>query len=207
MTTIRNRCIPSITLACLALLLAVAPWTDARAQRGGLAISRNLAQLVENAGTIVHGYVVAARVEPHPEFSHLYTVVVTLEVKDVLKGRADKTFDFRQYIWDIRDREDAAGYQKSQELVLFLTRPSEAGLSSPVGLAQGRFRVLRDEEKNEWVVNGTDNQGLLRDLLPALRGRDIPLTDQQFRLLDTHKGGAIPLRDFRNLVRLLSSSN
>lgn len=82
----------------------------------------------------MRGHVVSARVEPHPEFQNLRTVVVTFQVEEVLKGQADETVTFRQFIWDIRDRYNAAGYRKGQYLLLLMTKPSPYGLSSPVGL-------------------------------------------------------------------------
>ncbi len=41
----------------------------------------------------------SAKVEPDPNFANLTTVLVTMNVNDVLKGSADKTFSFRQFVW------------------------------------------------------------------------------------------------------------
>src|SRR3989344_6455514 len=90
-------------LVALGLLFGL----PARAQRGGLAAQQPLVDLVDRAGTIVHGQVVFARVEPHPDFPNLTTVVVTLRVQETLKGQAGEIFNFRQYVWDSRDRPDA----------------------------------------------------------------------------------------------------
>ena len=68
--------------------------------------------------------VVAARVEKHPELTSLDTVVVTLRVRDTLKGEARGNFTFRQYLWDVRDTYDAAGYRKGQDFVLLLIAPA-----------------------------------------------------------------------------------
>lgn len=178
-----------------------------RGPAGGIAVQQNLAELVERAGTIIRGRVVSARVEPHPELTHLHTVVVTVRVEETLKGQPGDTFTFRQYIWDIRDRYDAAGYKKAQDVLLFLTRPSKAGLSSPVGLQQGRFRILRDQQKREMVVNGVGNHGLFRDLRPTLEAQGISLTEEQGSLIDRHRGGPLSLQEFKKLIRSIAKTN
>ena len=108
-------------LLVLAACIAAAP---AFAQRGAMTVPRNLDQLTDRASDIVRGTVVSARVEKHPELSNLDTVVVTLRVHDTLKGHAAGTYTFRQYIWDVRDRYDAAGYRKGQDLLLLMIAPS-----------------------------------------------------------------------------------
>lgn len=203
-----RRTAPHRWLSCCLVLSVGLAWSPAAAaQRGGLAIQQNLAELVDHAGTIVRGHVVNARVEPHPDFTHLHTVVVTVRVQETLKGEAGESFVFRQYIWDIRDRYDAAGYRKGGELLLFLTRPSEVGLSSPVGLGQGRFRVVRGPGKEESAVNGVGNYGLFRDLLPALRARGVPLSQEQVRWVGGHSAGPVGLEDLTELIRLIAGRN
>jgi len=53
---------------------------------------------------------------------------------------------------------------------LFVTAPSTAGLSAPVGLAQGAFQLTPTSESGWSAVNGFDNTGLLNGM-PAL---DLP---------------------------------
>ena len=150
-----------LLLFCMGLALIFSP-PALQAQRGALTLQQNLGELVGQAHTILRGRVVGARMEPHPEFTNHHTVVITLQVEETLKGQAGPSFSFRQYIWDIRDRYDAAGYKKGGELLLLLTRPSPYGLSSPVGLEQGRFRIQRDQQGNRYAVNGAGNAGLFR---------------------------------------------
>ena len=80
-----------------------------------MTVPRNLEQMVVSAADIVRGTVLSARVEKHPELDNLDTLVVTLEVREAIKGGARGTYTFRQYIWDLRDVHDAAGYHKGQE--------------------------------------------------------------------------------------------
>lgn len=174
------------------------------AQRGGIAAQQNLAELVERAGTIVRGRVILAQVEPHPNFSSLHTVVVTLRVQETFKGEAESTLTFRQFIWDLRDRETAAGYRKGGELLLFLTAPSAVGLTSPVGLGQGRFRILHDAKGQAYAINEVGNYGLFADLRTALPARGIPLTPKEARLVEQQPVGPVSLDELTNLVRRIA---
>ena len=190
--------------ACLALLILSVP---ARGQRGALTRSRNLAQLVAQSAVIVRGYVVSARVEPHPDLQHLFTVVVTLRVAETLKGEAGRTFTFRQFIWDVRDRYDAAGYRKGQHLLLLMNPTTRYGLTSPAGLEQGRFRISRDAAGQESAVNGRGNAGLFRGLEQRLQSKRVNLGPRATALIQQQQAGPIALDDLRELTRQLPLVN
>src|SRR4029077_10998023 len=124
-----------IALVAVTLFITV----NSHAQRGALTVTRGLDQLTREADVISRGYVVSAKVEPHPQLTNLMTVLVSMKVSETVKGTLRKSIVFRQYIWDLRDQLDAAQYQKGEELLLLLGPVSENGLTSPVGLEQGRF--------------------------------------------------------------------
>src|SRR5690348_11925161 len=92
-------------LALIFLFLSLCPEAVA-GQRGAITASRNLADLAGEARVIVRGRIVSARVEPHPQFSSLWTILVTLQVDEVIKGQLGDSYTFRQFIWDPRDRQD-----------------------------------------------------------------------------------------------------
>lgn len=179
--------------------------TSTQAQRGGIALRQNLAELVDEAAVIVRGPVVSVRVEAHPQFENLYTVVVSLRVEKTMKGETGGLFTFRQFIWDARDRYNAAGYQKGQYVLLLVTRPSEYGLSSPVGLEQGRFRILRAGEDKLLAVNGAGNQGLWRGLKSALIKRGLAVPPRLEQIMTDERGGPIPLDDLEEIIVALSA--
>lgn len=176
-----------------------------RAQRGAYVQPRNLAELVSQSAVIVRGMVMSARVEPHPELTHLSTVVVTLRVAETLKGAASGTLTFRQFIWDIRDRYDAAGYRKGQHLFLLLNPTTSYGLRSPAGLEQGRFRISRDAEGREVAVNGHGNVGLWERMDTELKSERLTLSPRSAALLRQHPTGPIALNDLRDLTRDLAA--
>src|SRR6267154_712747 len=156
------------------LLLLVCP--AAYSQGGARTAPADLDTLVHGAQTIVRGQVTSAKVEPHPQFPNLYTVVVTLTVNKVLKGESVSTITFRQYLWDARDVPTFAGYKGAGELLLFLNAVSPYGLTSPVGLEQGRFRILRDAKGNRYALNGRGNLGLFSQVESKASSRGLTLS-------------------------------
>jgi len=177
--------------------------TPAFAQRGAMTVPRNLDQLTDRAADILRGTVVSARVEKHPELTNLDTIVVTLRVQETLKGQSSGTFTFRQYIWDIRDRRDAAGYRKGQQYLLLMNAPSRHGLTSPAGMELGRFRLSRDATGREVAVNGRGNVLLMSGLSSELAKSGVVLSPSSMGLVSKHQKGAIAADELAGLIREL----
>jgi hypothetical protein len=186
------------SLLALLACLAAAP---AFAQRGAITLPRNLEELTERAQDIVRGTVVDARVAKHPELTNLDTVVVTLRVRETLKGRARGSYTFRQYIWDVRDRYDAAGYRKGQDLLLLMNAPTRYGLTSPVGIQQGRFSIQRDGSGRAIATNGMGNARLFERLDAASARSRAALSPRQASLVAKHRAGPLALEDLTALIR------
>jgi hypothetical protein len=176
------------------------------AQRGALTKLRSIDELSQEATLIVHGSVRSAKVEPHPQFQNLMTVLVTMQVQDTLKGTPQKTIQFRQYIWDLRDRLDAAKYAKNQELLLMLGPVSQYGLRSPVGLEQGRFLITRDTQGHEFAANGGGNLHLFQSTEQRASARGIKLSLRVATLARRNATGPIPLADLKDAIRSFSGN-
>ena len=192
---LRSRVVAAVVLP----LLVGACW----AQRGVLTSRRDLAQLTDSAATIVRGRIILARVEPHPSYPHLFTVVVTMRADEVLKGAPEPTFTFRQFVADVRDRRDAAGYRKGDEYLLLMNPLNNLGLSSPVGLEQGRFRILRGGDGNAAALNGHNNRGLFQTVSSKARYEMLPARLRT--LAARHQSGPIALADLRAMIQQLST--
>jgi hypothetical protein len=147
--------------------------------------------------------VVGVRVEPHPDLKNLSTVVVTMEVNDVLKGDVPRNFTFRQFVWDVRAAYNN-GYRKHQELLLFLRPPSRYGLTSPAGLSQGRFIIRPDASGKTIATNADNNAGLFASLPKAAqrRGATLPAAATAISL---QGAGPVSLRDLKEIVRSLTA--
>ena len=194
---------------CKAILMSIvlsAVSLTAFAQRGALTIGRNIAELTGEADLIVQANVVSARVEPHPQFKNLMTVLVTLEVTDTLKGSTRKTMQFRQYIWDPRDRLDAARYAKGQELLLLLGPESRYGLRSPVGLEQGRFRITRDATGQIVAVNGKGNAGLFTGVEQSAAAQGRQFSARQASVARAGNSRSLALSDLKDIIRTLANT-
>jgi hypothetical protein len=165
-----------------------------------MTVQRNLAQLSDRADVIIRGQVLSAKSEPHPELRGLQTIVVTLRVRERLKGNSPDIYTFRQYIWDIRDRYNAAGYRKGQHLLLMMNKPSRFGLTSPVGLEQGRFKITRDATGTTFAVNGRGNVGLFSNVEPQLQQRKVRLSTGAGKMIRS-KHGAVRIEELTEVIR------
>ena len=182
------------------LLFVVLAQFFAHAQRGAVTVPRALDQLTAEAETIVHGSVVSTKIEPHPKLRNLNTIVVSLKVHDTYKGTAGKSLRFRQYVWESPALE-AAQYRKGQELLLFLGPVSEYGLSSPVGLEQGRFRILRTGKSAPTTLNGRGNAGLFNSVLARAKAHNLTLSSRTAEIAQRNQAAPLRLSDLEDAIR------
>jgi hypothetical protein len=187
----------------LAILLSLTAFVAA--QEEALRIHRDIADLTDEASVIVHGTIVSSKIEPHPQFNNLNTVVVTMSVASSLKGSAPKTLTFRQYVWDIRSLSSNGGYHKGEELLLFLRPESQYGLTSPAGLQQGRFEITRDAKGNPLAMNGEHNAGLFTGVSAKAQQRRAALPASAQKLA-AQRPGPVQLADLEQVVRAFAGT-
>jgi hypothetical protein len=193
-------------LRSIAISVIVLTTANCFGQRGALTIPEPLDQMTQEAGVIFRGVVTSTKVEPHPQLTNLMTVVVSMNVLDVMKGSPRKSIVFRQYVWDLRDQFDAAQYRKGQELLLLLRPVSEYGLTGPAGLEQGRFRILRDASGKATVLNGRGNLGLFQSVEARAQARGVSLSPRVTAMVRRPQAGAVPLDDLVEAIRSLEVS-
>jgi len=171
------------------------------AQHGAATVPRNLAELTSRADLIVEGRVVSAVAEPHPKYANLMTVVVTLAVTETLKGDSARTHTFRQFVWDERDSRTRLGYRKGQPVLLLLNRVNENGLTSPVGLEQGRFRIIADAKGNLTAINGNGNHALFEKIADTAKHNGVRLSTRAEEIATAQPAGPIALQDLKEMIR------
>lgn len=127
----------------------------------------NLEQLTDKAARIVSGRVLSVEAGEDAALGTVVTVV-TLELDRSLKGGQSRTLTLKM----LGSREGIAPtgpvglphFEAGEELILFLYGESRAGLTSPVGLGQGKFVKFRDKQGRQLAINGTGNQTLFTGL-------------------------------------------
>jgi len=164
----------------------------------------NLAYLAQRADVIVQGRVKSVRHEPLPGYPNIPTVEVTLEVENMIRGPAGGTYTFREVRLGGRPKEGKQGYSVGERLLLFLPSPSQYGLSSPVGVEQGRFHISQGAKGKAEIVNELGNAGLFKNVEQALNRVGQKLTTAQSRAVSVERGPA-RLDDFLSLVGRLKS--
>ena len=185
-------------------LLALLTCSFAAAQEGAVTVPRNLAELTAQAQTIVRGTIVSAVVEPHPTLTNLKTVVVIMHVDKTFKGQAGQTLTYRQFIWDVRDKLSAGGYQKGEHVILLLNPASSIGLTSTAGLGQGRFHISRDANGVEYAMNDRRNTNLMRGLPETLSAKGVKLNAELNTLVTRQAAGPIRADQLQSLITTIS---
>lgn len=185
-------------LTTLAVLIGFCVPTQG--QRGALVKPKSLNEMTAQADRVIHAYVVAAKVEPHPRYRNISTVVVTLAVQETLKGETPKQFTIREFIWDLRDQMDAAAFRKGKDVVLFLNKENQEGLTGTIGADQGRFDVAHEMDGRITVRAHAPNRVLLQGTQEALakKNRTLPAS-LRGALIDP--AGRMDLAEFKSVIR------
>ncbi len=164
----------------------------------------NLAYLSQRADVIIQGQITSVRHKPLAGYPNIPTVEVTLNVERSLRGLPGKTYTFREVYLGLRSREGKQAYRTGQRLFLFLPSPSQYGLSSPIGIGQGRFHIAADSAGSARLANEHGNAGLFRDVERDAVRAGKQLTPDQRKLASTRRG-PVPLEEFVSLVKSLTT--
>jgi hypothetical protein len=159
----------------------------------------DLSYLSQRADVIVQGKIISVSNESLPGYPNIRTVAVTLQVEKMLRGPSTSTYTFRESYLSLRPRGGKQNYQNGQRVFLFLPSPSQIGLSSPVGLDQGRFHIARNAGGAETIVNEVGNAGLFKNVEQKASKQGKKLTPDQLRTASI-KGGPVRLDDFVSLT-------
>ncbi len=162
----------------------------------------NLAYLAQRADVIVQGRVSSVSHEHLPGYPNIPTVKVTLEVENMLRGPEAKSYTIRELFVGLRSKQGKSDYIVGQRLLLFLPLPSEYGLSSPIGMGQGRFLISANG--GGMIANEFGNAGLFQNVERDANAAGKRLTTSQSRIAVVDSG-PVALNEFVSLVRDLTS--
>lgn len=198
--------LPVRLLFVAGILLALAVSVSSSSGQGKASSAQaDLDVLVRRAQIIARGQVISARIEPHPQFRNLQTLVITFGVTRLLKGEIGSTYTFRQFLLDSSDTDVLAAYKSAGELLLFLNPASQYGLTSTVGLEQGRFRIFTDSQGNRLALNGRGNVGLFDQLPRKASARGFSLSPKALDMM-SKPGGPAPLDTLEATIQLLAGA-
>ncbi|MBN1570565.1 MAG: hypothetical protein JXA73_22165 [Acidobacteria bacterium] len=164
----------------------------------------NLAYLSQRADVIMQGRITKVVQEPMPGYPNIPTVAVTVTVDQSLRGTKAKTYTFREVLFGLKPRAGKRVYSVGQQMLLFLPSPSQYGLSSPIGIGQGRFHISSDSRGRTTVTNEHSNAGLFRGVDETARKAGKKLTAGQLKLTETERG-PVELDEFVSLVKSLTT--
>ncbi len=161
----------------------------------------NLEEMVNLAERVFYGRCLSVKPTSHP--IGMAVSEYTFQVLEAVKGvRPGQKIVFRQV--DATGRGLLPGiigmpvYRKGREILLFLHGDSQVGLTSPVGLSQGVFAVVRDMDGQPRVINAVKNRNLALNLSFS-RAQEIGLGRQP--LAEIRKSGPVSLNLLTRMVR------
>jgi hypothetical protein len=164
----------------------------------------NLTYITQRADIIVRGHVTEVVHETLPNFPNIYTLRVTLSVDDMMRGPSGNTYTFREIFLGRRAQEGKLKYQAGEHLLLFMTSASKYGLSSPIGIEQGRFHISQNSAGSALIANEISNAGLFNNVALAASDAGQILPQNQLDVIGTQQG-PVQLNDFLSLVKNLTS--
>jgi hypothetical protein len=199
----RRLCHDALWLKLIMALLPFAVMATPAAHAQFLYRQLSLAQLTQRAAIIVQGHVTEVRYEALPDYPNINTVVVTLQVAESLKGSAGETYTFREFVSPGQSRMVRQGkYLVGHQLVLFLSAPSQYGLSSPLGRQQGTFHISEDSKGIKYVANEGGNYRLFAGVSQAATNAGAALSESPEEL-EALEHGPVPLGKFVSIVKEL----
>lgn len=161
----------------------------------------NLAEMVGAANRVFRGRCVVVK-PSQQQVMGLPVTEYTFQVTEGVKGvKTGQTVVFRQ-VRTSRGRlpglKGVPSYRSGEEVLIFLAGDSRAGLTSPIGLGQGVFRLQRDGSGELLAVNSMLNRNLAVNL-PASQSQAMGLTRHEHDRL--RRGGAMSLASLLSAAR------
>jgi hypothetical protein len=178
------------TLSCaLVLAAAVSALHSARVRELGLA------DMVARAERIFVGECIGRTVQEDPDGGGAFTEYAFRVIRP-LKGVEDSTITFSVAATpDGRGFSGLPVFEPGERTLLLLYPAGPGGKTSPLGLDQGRFHLVRAADGSMRAVNGRGNLRLFKDVSPQELERGG---------LDEPARGPVRLDDLEQLIRSLA---
>ena len=181
--------------------------------RALLVLKLNLEQLSVFADRIFVGECISVR--QGRDSNNYHVNYVTYRVSEMLKGEVSERITFKQLVPppassepvlpdhpEIKVRsafEDMPRYQVGSTDIVFLSEDSDLGLTAPVGIHQGLFRVF-EEGVQKRVINRVSNKGLFVGMKKSPLFKRLKLSSSEGKLMKD-EGVAVSYDSFVSLVQ------
>jgi hypothetical protein len=131
----------------------------------------NIEEMTERATTIFAGRCLQVRVETDHTLGNDVTVA-TFRVERSIKGNAGNTITVRMPWANVASfPAGVPSFARGDDVVLFLYGESASGMRAPVGLGQGRFRIVTDKQGRRIAINDVGNRNLMHGVSAGTRQR------------------------------------
>jgi len=138
----------------------------------------NLEVMAGSAKLVFEGECISKEIEFDKEIGQdIYAF--TFRVDRVLKGDPGSTHVVK-VLKALADQKQVTTFIKGEKLILFMLGESRLGLSSPVGLGQGRFSVVDLDGGKKGVINENRNRGLLKNVTGSMKMRALSGEESSF---------------------------
>ncbi len=161
----------------------------------------DLAYLSQRADVVVQGKVLSVRQGYLPGHRNVRTTEVVMQVEKMLRGPSAQQYAFREIEFGLQKKQRKQTYAAGQRLLLFLPSPSSYGLSSPIGIEQGRFHIAR-QDGGDMIANEIGNSGLFKNVAAKASKAGRKLSPDQLRVASTRRG-PVKLDEFISLTKNL----
>lgn len=164
-------------------------------------VSMNIERLVRDAGMIFAGRVINVETGERDKDMNLFVTHYTFLVTEKMYGVESDTIVINQYGGEADGQEfypkGVPRFYEGEDVLVFFYPPSKIGMSSPVGMDQGKFMIRYSEKEKRLVVaNKLGNENLFRGVK-----RVDKIAETEW--LKMRKPGELPYSEFSETVREL----
>ena len=166
-------------------------------------LHRNAEELASLANRVFIGVCVSAE---EKQDGDLYYTEYTFEVLEGIKGiNSGAILVFRQFVTPPGAGKIAGfpSYENGEKYMLFLREDSKLGLTSPIGLGQGAFRIFTTQDGKEKAINFFGNKGLFHRMGSKPSAKYSTLSAKEKSLMAI-TSGPVELNRFVNLIKKMS---
>lgn len=167
-------------------------------------VRMNIERMITDAAIIIRGTVmhVESRIDQH---TNILSTFVTIAVKEDFYGAGQSSITLKM-IGGKTERStlkfsEMPVFKTGEEIFSLFYPPSKYGFTSPVGMGQGKFSVLFDQQSKKYFVrNALNNARLFEGVNNSARPAKISAADNPMTIIEAEEFSNI-IRSFVTLLK------